>query len=66
MSPRTGRPTDDPKGERISIRVSQVTKEKLEYCHQRTGLIKAEIIRQGIDQLYNSLKQSEEADTKKD
>ena len=66
MSPRTGRPTDDPKHESIKIRVSENTLEKLDYCHQRTGLSRAEIIRQGIDKIYSQLKQSESSDTKKD
>jgi len=59
MSPRTGRPTDDPKGEKIGIRLSEADLEKLEYCSSRTGLTRAAIIRKGIDIVYNELKLSE-------
>lgn len=59
MSPRTGRPTDDPKRKELKIRVSDNTLDKLEYCHQKTGLPKAEIVRQGIDTIYNQLKDQE-------
>lgn len=60
MSPRTGRPTDDRKGEKIGIRLSESDLEKLEYCHEKTGLTRAEIIRQGIAELYDRLKASEQ------
>lgn len=60
MSPRTGRPTDDRKGEKIGIRLSESDLEKLEYCKEKTGLTRAEIIRQGITELYDRLKASEQ------
>ena len=59
MSPRTGRPTNEKKGERIGIRLSENDLAKLEYCSQRTKLTRAEIIRKGIDTIYNSLKETE-------
>lgn len=59
MSPRTGRPTDDPKRKDLKIRVSDSTIDKLEYCHQKTGLPKSEIVRQGIDAIYKELKDKE-------
>ena len=58
MSPRTGRPTDDPKIHQTKIRMSDDEVEKLEYCAKVLGLTKAEVIRQGIDQMYQkALKQ---------
>lgn len=60
MTPRTGRPTDDPKRKEIKLRVSDATVDKLEYCHEKTGLPKAEIVRQGIDLVYDRLKASEQ------
>ena len=70
MSPRTGRPTDDPKGERIGIRLSETDLDKLEYCSQHTGLSRAAIIREGINLIYNNLKTNTSTntptDTKKD
>lgn len=59
MSPRTGRPTNDKKGSKINIRLSENDLAKLEYCSERTKLTRAEIIRNGIDTIYNSLKESE-------
>ncbi|MCM1509082.1 MAG: hypothetical protein NC177_18380 [Ruminococcus flavefaciens] len=55
MSPRTGRPTDDPKTLSTRIRLSAEDVEMLEYCANKTGKTKAEIIRQGIRVIYESL-----------
>lgn len=52
MSPRTGRPTDNPKVGRMEIRVSEEDQEKLEYCAKVLDMTKAEVIRQGIDAMY--------------
>lgn len=56
MSPRTGRPTDNPKQARLEIRLSKDDISKLEYCCKKTGLTKAEILRQGIEKVYENLK----------
>lgn len=56
MSPRTGRPTDDPKTLNTRIRMSQQDIDKLNYCCKVTGKTKSEIIREGIDKVYNELK----------
>lgn len=56
MSPRTGRPTDNPKNTRLEIRLSNDDLNKLEYCYQETGLSKAEILRKGLDLVYMELK----------
>lgn len=51
MSPRTGRPTDNPKRERITIRLDKESETILsEYC-EREQVDKAEAIRRGIKQL---------------
>ena len=56
MSPRTGRPTDNPKSERITVRLDEESKETLlVYCNQ-TGVDKAEAIRRGIKKLKSDLK----------
>ena len=52
MSPRTGRPTDDPKNTKTMTRLSDRDIEMLEYCCKTFGLTKAEIIRRGIKQMY--------------
>lgn len=59
MSPRTGRPTDDPKQLSTRVRLSQEDIDRLEYCAVRTGQSKADIIRQGIKAVYDRLKQEE-------
>nr|DAL33743.1 MAG TPA_asm: hypothetical protein [Caudoviricetes sp.]DAV59674.1 MAG TPA: hypothetical protein [Caudoviricetes sp.] len=59
MSPRTGRPTDDPKQLSTRVRLSQEDIDRLEYCAARTGQSKADIIRQGIKAVYDRLKQEE-------
>ena len=57
MSPRTGRPTDDPKKLNTQVRLSDRDIEMLEYCCKVFGLSKAAIIRQGIKQMYEKSKQ---------
>ncbi len=56
MSPRTGRPTTDPKKHETRIRMSDSDIKKLEYCCKQTGLTKADVIRKGIDEVYKQLK----------
>ncbi len=57
MSPRTGRPpSKDPKTHETRIRMSDNDISKLEYCCKQTGLTKADVIRTGIDKVYQELK----------
>lgn len=55
-SPRTGRPTDDPKSNWTGFRLSNKDIEKLDYCVKETGKSKAEIVRQGIDLVYEKVR----------
>lgn len=57
MSPRTGRPTNEPKNLSTRIRLSDDDIKRLEFCCEKTGLKKSEIIRQGIKEVYKKLKQ---------
>ena len=51
MSPKTGRPTDAPKHEQITVRIDEETKAALdEYC-KRENVDKAEAVRRGIKRL---------------
>lgn len=52
MAPRTGRPTDDPKTYETRVRMSDSDLEKLNYCCQILRVTKAEVIRQGIEEMY--------------
>ena len=55
MSPRTGRPTDEPKKHETRIRMSDKDIEMLDYCCKVTGRTKADIIRDGIKEVYNKI-----------
>lgn len=55
MSPRTGRPTTDPKTHETRIRMSDKDILMLEYCCEKTGKTKAEVIRLGIKEVYEKL-----------
>lgn len=56
MSPRTGRPTDNPKSERITVRLDSESSEILDkYCSQET-VERAEAIRRGIKKLKGDIK----------
>ena len=59
MFPRTGRPTDNPKQLSTRVRLSQEDVDRLEYCAEKTGQSKADIIRQGIKSVYDRLKREE-------
>lgn len=56
MSPRTGRPTDDPKVLNTRVRLSEDDIAMLKYCCEKTGKKKSEIIREGIRKVYTELK----------
>lgn len=56
MSPRTGRPTDNPKKHETRIRMSDEDIEILEYCCRETRKSKADIIREGIREVYEKIK----------
>lgn len=56
MSPRTGRPTENPKKHETRIRMSDEDIEILEYCCKVTGRSRSDIIREGIREVYDKLK----------
>ena len=58
MSPRTGRPTDDPKTKRMELRISLLDSIKLEYCCETLNLSKSEVIREGINNVYQKALES--------
>lgn len=56
MSPRTGRPTNNPKQERITVRLDGESSEILQdYCSKK-NVEKAEAIRRGIKKLVEEMK----------
>lgn len=55
MSPRTGRPTDNPKQERITVRLDGESSDILKkYCDTK-NIDKAEAIRLGIKKLAEEI-----------
>ena len=56
MSPKRGRPTDDPKQHETRIRMSDEDVRLLEECSKALGTTKADVIRKGIRKVYAELK----------
>lgn len=52
---KMGRPTESPKTNNYRIRMTDEELQKLEECCSRTGLSKADVIRKGIDLVYNEI-----------
>ena len=55
VSPKTGRPTDDPKTLSTRIRMSDEDIKRLQFCCDKLGKTKAEIIRMGIQKVCDEL-----------
>lgn len=54
---KTGRPPSaDSMTDRIFVRVSRETKEKLDECTQELGASRSDVVRKGIDMVHDSLK----------
>lgn len=56
ISPRTGRPTENPRNNNTRIRMSDEEVEMLNYCSEKTGKTKTDIIVEGITRIFNDLK----------
>lgn len=52
---KMGRPTDSPRINNTRIRMSDEEVEKLNICCQKTGMTKADIIRLGIQLVYEKV-----------
>lgn len=55
LSPRTGRPTNNPKENYTGIRLSDDELYKIKFCMEQTGMTKTDIIRSGINKIYDEL-----------
>ena len=61
MSPRTGRPhSDNPRQMRVETKLTKDELKKLDYCCKVSGKSRSEIIREGIDNAYAKLQNSEQ------
>ena len=56
MSPRTGRPTSDPKGKPIHVRLDQKSVDILNAYMEQEHTTQAESIRRGIAKLEEDIK----------
>ena len=52
MSPRTGRPTNDPKKVRLEIRLTEGQAKMLTECANSLDLTKTDVIVKGIEAIY--------------
>jgi len=60
LTPRTGRPpSDNAKTLSTRIRLSDSDVEKLNYCSRTSGKTKADIIREGIDKVYQEIQRQQ-------
>lgn len=54
---KTGRPkAENTKNNQYRLRMTDLELERLDYCCKVTGLTKADVLRKGIDKIYNELK----------
>ena len=56
MSPRTGRPTDNPKTERLEIRLTKQQTQDIEECAEALKVKRTEAIIKGIELLKAEIK----------
>ena len=56
VCPRTGRPTSAPKKNQAKVRMTNDELAKLNFCCEKTGKTKTEIINLGIDLVYQQIK----------
>lgn len=56
MSPRTGRPTSNPKTEQIKIRATKEDKALLEECCEKLNQTQYEVVMNGIEKVHAEIK----------
>lgn len=56
MSPKAGRPTDNPKGKHLAIRLTEEEKDLLDKCAKELGVSNSEVVRMGIKAVHEGLK----------
>ncbi len=49
---KMGRPTENPKSYRESFRLSESDMQKIKICMEKKGISKTDVIRMGIDKVY--------------
>lgn len=56
MTAKMGRPTEDPKRHETRIRMTDEDLRILEYCSNKLGKTKSDVIRLGIREIYKNVK----------
>ena len=56
---KMGRPTEDPKTNGYRLRMTEKEIEILNFCCEKTGKSKADILRLGLQKIYQELKNNE-------
>lgn len=56
MSPRTGRPTDNPRKGKVELRLSEKEEQILKVCCEKTKLSKSDVLRMGLEKVYNEVR----------
>ena len=55
MSPRTGRPTKNPKSEEIKIRATKEDKMMLKECCEKLNLTQYDVVMRGVREIFSRL-----------
>lgn len=58
---KMGRPTNNPKTIQTRIRMSKEEAEKLEFCAREKNITKTEVIRLGINKVYQEIKENKKS-----
>ncbi|HEM9254182.1 TPA: hypothetical protein ACJSEZ_000949 [Streptococcus agalactiae] len=53
---KMGRPTSNPRDKYIGVRASKNEVEMLDFCTEKTGKSKTDILMEGLEKVYNELK----------
>lgn len=65
MSPKIGRPTNNPRNQRIEIRLASDELIILNYCCKTLNMTRSDVLRTGIKVLYQKALEKETADKQK-
>ena len=56
-SRKTGRPSSDPKRLELKVRISEDDKQKIDTIQDKTNMSKSDIVRKGIDKVYQDIRE---------
>lgn len=52
---KMGRPTDNPRNQRLSLRIAKDEMEEINYCSKKLGIPKIEVVLMGVRLLRRSI-----------